>query len=107
MAIAGSLVVTVTARTQDFENGMRKTTQTLRLTEQEVKGLTSTFSQLGNTLSGVTTRANATSNALSNTQSSVGGLSSSLVGLAGGVLTFQALSSAMSNVVRVGTEMQN
>ena len=107
MAIAGSLVVTVSARTQDFENGMRKTTQTIRLTEQQVKGLTSTFSQLGTTLSAVTTRANATSNALSNTQSSVGALSSSLVGLAAGVLTVQTLTSAISDVVRVGTEMQN
>jgi tape measure domain-containing protein len=86
---------------------MRKTTATLRLTEQEVKGLTSTFSQLGTTLSGVTTRANATATAIGNTRTSVGGLSSSLLGLAAGVLTVQSLTSAMQDVVRTGIEMQN
>lgn len=79
MAIAGSLVVTVQAKTSDFEAGMRK----------------------------VRTEVETTQKSVTSAQAGFQSLSTSLVGLTAGVLSVQALSSAMQDVVKVGIEMQN
>ncbi len=79
MAIAGSLVVTVQAKTSDFEAGMRK----------------------------VRTEVQTTQKSVTSAQAGFQSLSASLVGLSAGVLSVQALSSAMKDVVKVGIEMQN
>jgi tape measure domain-containing protein len=107
VAIAGSLVVTVSARTTEFEQGMRKTTATLKLTEQQAAQVTQAFNGLGASLTQVSTKAQGTSRAVSGVHGSVAGLSTSLLGLAAGVMSVQALSSAMSDVVKVGIDMQN
>jgi tape measure domain-containing protein len=79
MAVAGSLVVTIQAKTDAFESGMRK----------------------------VRTEVQSTQKAVSSAQSGFQALSTSLVGLTAGVLSVQALSTAMKDVVKVGIEMQN
>jgi tape measure domain-containing protein len=79
MAIAGTLQVNVTAKTDAFESGMRKVRTEVQTTQKAVTAAQSGFQQL----------------------------STSLVGLTAGVLSVQALSSAMKDVVKVGIEMQN
>lgn len=79
MAIAGSLIVTVSAKTTDFEAGMRKVRIEVQTTQKAVTQAESSFSSLGTTL----------------------------LGLTAGVASVTALSAAMGEVVRVGTEMAN
>ena len=50
MAIAGSLVVTVQARTDDFEQGMAKTRASLTLTEQQATQIVQGVGALGSGL---------------------------------------------------------
>lgn len=99
MAIAGSLIVTVSARTQDFEAGMRKTTATLKFTEQQAKAVTQAFGGLGNVFSSTGTKAQQTSTALTS-------LSRSLVGLAAGVVSLQALTSAITSSVQAALKLE-
>ena len=98
MAIAGSLIVTVSARTTDFENGMRKTTATLKLTEQQAKAVTQAFAGLGNSFSATATKAQQTSTSLTS-------LTRSLTGLAAGVVSIQALTSALISSVQAAMKL--
>lgn len=99
MAIAGSLIVTVSARTSDFEAGMRKTTATLKFTEQQAKQVTQAFTGLGTSFSSTATKAQQTSTSLSS-------LTRSLAGLAAGVVSIQALTSAISSSVQAALKLE-
>jgi tape measure domain-containing protein len=106
MAIAGSLVVTVTARTQDFENGMRKTTATLKLTEQQAASVTQAFNGLGASLSTASSKSQtmaqstATMNRqLKDTGGVMGEIKQQLTGLVAGFVAFSALKAGVTGVV--------
>lgn len=98
MAIASSLIVTVSARTTDFEAGMRKTTATLKFTEQQAKQVTQAFAGLGQSFSTTATKAQQTSTSLTS-------LTRSLAGLAAGVVSIQALTSALTSSVQAAMKL--
>lgn len=99
MAIAGSLIVTVSARTQDFEAGMRKTTATLKFTEQQAAQVANAFGKLGDSLTQMGSKASRTSGIMSD-------LKGNLLGLAAGVLSFQALRSAIEGSVQAALKLE-
>lgn len=99
MAIAGSLIVTVSARTSDFEAGMRKTTATLKFTEQQAAQVSQAFGKLGDSFTSVGSKASRASSAMQD-------LKGNLLGLAAGVLSFQALRSAIEGSVQAALKLE-
>ncbi len=57
MALVGSLVVTVSARTEDFEKGMQKTTTVLKLTQQQADEAAKGFGALSGIITQTAQRA--------------------------------------------------
>lgn len=78
MAIVGNLTVSVQARTDEFERGMRRTRQELGQTQQAVAQISGTFTGLGRTLGG----------------------------LAAGYASLQGIKAGIEGVVRAGVETQ-
>ena len=78
MAIAGNLQVNASAKTADFESGMRKMRQELSQTQQFVKAFTGDLTHLGSRLGGI----------------------------AAGVVGFQALKAGITDVVRTGLDLE-
>src|SRR2546422_2840248 len=74
MTIASSLVVTVSARTEDFERGMQKTTAPLRLTEAQASQVAAGFGNLGQVLTRAGQNGAAGANGIGRMTQSLGGL---------------------------------
>ncbi len=128
MALIGSLVVTVTARTDDFENKLKTTRTTLKLTQDQAaevaKGLgalgaaltqsgtqasTSArgFDQAATSLRSVKQASAEAAGGLSSAASGIKALAGSFAGLAVAAVSFQAIKSGVEGLLDSATKSQS